>query len=91
MPIIERFVPVILAADGSITEAADHLVATRPVRKPEDRFGVQPDDLDVLADSIETLWHLDGEKPSKTTDRIRAEALCGPGTIARRALARQAG
>ena len=71
---MERFVPVVLGSGGSITEAVDHLVATKLVRKLEDRFGVRPDDLDVLADSIETLWNLDGEKPSKTTDRIRAEA-----------------
>ena len=71
---MERFVPVVLGGGGSITEAVDHLVATKLVRKLEDRFGVRPDDLDVLADSIETLWNLDGEKPGKTTDRIRAEA-----------------
>ena len=71
---MERFVPVVLGGGGSITEAVDHLVATKLVRKLEDRFGVRPDDLDVLADSIETLWNLDGEKPGKTTGRIRAEA-----------------
>ena len=71
---MERFVPVVLGSGGSITEAVDHLVATKLVRKLEDRFGVRPDDLDGLADNIETLWNLDGEKPSKTTSRIRAEA-----------------
>jgi MoxR-like ATPase len=71
---IEHFVPVVLGGGGSITEAVDHLVATKLVRKLEDRFGVRPDDLDVLADSIETHWNLDDEKPGKTTGRIRAEA-----------------
>ena len=71
---MESFVPVVLGSGGSITEAVDHLVATKLVRKLENRFGVRPDDLDVLADSIETRWNLDGEKPGKTTDRIRAEA-----------------
>ncbi len=71
---MEHFVPVVLDGGGSITEAVDHLVATKLVRKLEDRFGVQSDRLDALADSIENLWNLDDEKPSKTTDRIRAEA-----------------
>lgn len=71
---IERFVPVVLDAGGSITEAVDHLVSTKVVRKLEDRFGVRPDDLERLADSIEFLWKLDKEDPVKTTSRIRAEA-----------------
>ena len=41
---VERFVPVVLGAGGSITEAVDHLVATKLVRKLEDRFGVRPDE-----------------------------------------------
>ena len=71
---MEHFVPVVLGGGGSITEAVDHLVATKLVRKLEDRFGVRPDDLDALADRGETLWNLDDEKPGKTTGRIRAEA-----------------
>lgn len=71
---VERFVPVVLDGGGSTTEAVDHLIATKLVRKLEDRFGVRPDDLDELADNIEILWNLDGEKPSKTTSRIRTEA-----------------
>ena len=71
---MEHFVPVVLGGGGSITEAVDHLVATKLVRKLEDRFGMRPDDLDALADSVETLWNLDDEKPGKTTGRIRAEA-----------------
>jgi hypothetical protein len=71
---LERFVPVVLEANGSITEAVDHLVATKLVRKLEDRFGVRPEDLDELADNIETLWDLDTEPPTKTAERIRKEA-----------------
>lgn len=72
---LERFVPVILDANGSFTEAVDHLVATKLVRKLEDRFGVRPEELDAFADKIETLWQrLDKEPPNKTTGRIRREA-----------------
>ena len=71
---IERFVPVVLDGGGSITEAVDHLVATKLVRKLEDRFGMRPEDLDQLADNIEMLWDLDAEDPKKSTARIRAEA-----------------
>lgn len=71
---IERFVPVVLDAGGSITEAVDHLVSTKVVRKLEDRFGVRPDDLERLADNIDSQWKLDKEEPVKTTSRIRAEA-----------------
>jgi hypothetical protein len=71
---VERFVPVVLDSGGSLTEAVDHLVATKLVRKLVDRFGVRPEDLDQLADDIETLWHLDGNEPSRTTSRIRTEA-----------------
>ena len=71
---VERFVPLVLDSGGSVTEAVDHLVATKLVRKLMDRFGVRPEDLDQLADNIETLWNLDGEEPAKTTSRIRTEA-----------------
>lgn len=71
---LERFVPVVVQAGGSITEAVDHLVATKLVRKLEDRFGVNPDDLDELANNIETLWDIDNESPEKTIERIRREA-----------------
>lgn len=71
---VDRFVPVVLQAGGSFTEALDHLVATKLVRKLEDRFGIRPDDLEQLADDIERLWKLDNESPKKTTERIRKEA-----------------
>lgn len=71
---LERFAPVVLYGGGSLTEAVDHLVATKLVRKLEDRFGLGPEDLDQLADNIEKLWKLEREKPEKSIKRIRAEA-----------------
>jgi hypothetical protein len=73
---IDSFVPVVLDAGGDLTEAADHLVATKLVRKLENRFGVRPEDLDALADSIEIQWlDLDtSHHPSKTLEALRSES-----------------
>jgi hypothetical protein len=72
---LDSFVPVVLAADGTLTEAVDHIVATKLVRKLQDRFGVHADQLETLAASIEHSWqHLGDGTPIKTTDRLRDEA-----------------
>lgn len=71
---LERFVPVALEANGSFTEAVDHFVATKLVRKLENRFDFKPDQLDELADKVESIWKLDDESPTKTPKRIREEA-----------------
>ena len=71
---VERFVPVVLASGGSLTEAVDHLVATKLARKLVDRFGVRADDLVDLAVNIEAPWNLDGGKPGKTLKKIHDEA-----------------
>jgi hypothetical protein len=71
---LERFLPVVLDAGGTATEAVDHLVATKLVRKLEDRFGVRAEDLNRLASNIENTWDLAGGQPVKTLARIRHEA-----------------
>ncbi|WP_159599059.1 AAA family ATPase [Agromyces humi] len=73
---IERFVPVVLAGEGDLTEAVDHLISTKLVRKLEDRFGVRPEDLESLADNIEIHWdQLErAGHPSKTLEGLHAEA-----------------
>lgn len=73
---IDWFVPVVLDAGGDLTEAADHLVATKLVRKLENRFGVRPEDLDALAENIELLWpDLDqSHNPKKTLEALRSES-----------------
>ncbi|MEU8080721.1 AAA family ATPase [Catellatospora citrea] len=73
---LDRFLPVVVEAGGTPTEALDHVVATKLVRKLEDRFGVQPDSLDRLADSIEQAWRKFDEvdSPTRTIDKIRKEA-----------------
>ncbi len=73
---IDRFVPVVLDSGGGITEAVDHLVATKLVRKLEDRFGIRPEQLERLADNIEIHWdELDkSASPDKTLAALRSEA-----------------
>ncbi|MEU8258365.1 AAA family ATPase [Micromonospora inaquosa] len=73
---LDRFLPVVVAAGGTPTEALDHVVATKLVRKLEDRFGVQPDNLDSLADRIDQAWRgFDSTNPpTKTIEKIRKEA-----------------
>ncbi|MER6000870.1 AAA family ATPase [Nonomuraea angiospora] len=73
---IDRFVPVVLDCGGDLTEAVDHLVATKLVRKLEDRFGVRPEDLEAVADRIELLWDQlqSSSCPSKTLEALRKES-----------------
>lgn len=73
---IDRFVPVVLDGGGDLTEAVDHLVATKLVRKLEDRFGVRPEELDALAERIELLWDQlqSSSRPSKTLESLRNES-----------------
>jgi hypothetical protein len=70
------FVPVVVAAGGTLTEALDHIVATKLVRKLQDRFGVDADQLEILVSSIEQDWkQFDGGTPAKTTKKLRDEAV----------------
>ncbi|TYB39718.1 AAA domain-containing protein [Micromonospora sp. AP08] len=73
---LDRFLPVVVAAGGTPTEALDHVVATKLVRKLEDRFGVQPDSLDSLADRIDEAWRSFDRTspPTKTIEKVRKEA-----------------
>ncbi len=73
---IDRFVPVVLDSGGDITEAVDHLIATKLVRKLEDRFGIRPEQLERLADNIEVHWDQLQElaSPDKTLAALRGEA-----------------
>lgn len=73
---IDRFVPVVLDAGGELTEAVDHLVATKLVRKLEDRFGLRPEDLDALSENIELHWDQlqSNSRPSKTLNALRIES-----------------
>jgi hypothetical protein len=53
---INDYIPVVIAAGGSLTEATDHILATKILRKVRDRHDIQPGDLTELKETIETDW-----------------------------------
>ncbi len=69
---IERFVPVVVEAGGTIGEAMDHLLATKVFRKLRDRHDVQAGGLEDVKTKLEALWRdMDGspERSMKLLDR----------------------
>lgn len=68
---LKRFIPVVIAAGGTATEALDHLVATRLLRKVVDRFDIRPDDLEKLLSAIDASWNLDKGEPIKSIEKLQ--------------------
>lgn len=69
------FVPVVLAGGGTLTEAVDHVLSTKLLRKIRDRHDTRPEDLEALRIAVEEAWPLlrsDGE-PLKSKEIIRSE------------------
>ena len=50
------FVPVVVAAGGSVGEATDHILATKLLRKIRDRHDNRPEDIIALRDHVQTEW-----------------------------------
>jgi hypothetical protein len=50
------FVPVVVAAGGTVGEALDHILATKLLRKVRDRHDTRPADLDALRVQIAEAW-----------------------------------
>lgn len=55
---IIAFVPVVVAAGGTVGEATDHIMATKILRKLRDRHDTPIDDLKRLYEYIEVNWEL---------------------------------
>jgi hypothetical protein len=71
---MNHFIPVVLAAGGSLTEATDHILATKILRKIRDRHDIQAGDLRELQETIETYWSdLDSGKLEKSLAIIQEE------------------
>lgn len=69
------FVPVVLAGGGTLTEAVDHVLSTKLLRKIRDRHDTRPEDLEALRIAVEEAWprlHPEGE-PLKSKEIIRSE------------------
>ncbi|MGW5368407.1 AAA family ATPase [Streptomyces sp. NPDC004009] len=67
----ESFIPVVRAAGGEIGEAADHLLATKVLRKLQGRAEVHSTDLQALRSEIQTLWPQLCDR-TQPTDSLRA-------------------
>lgn len=70
-----NFVPVVIAAGGTMTEAVDHILATKLLRKIRDRHDTRPEDLEALRLAVEEAWPRLGSpgEPMKSNDIIRKE------------------
>lgn len=53
---LDRFVPVFLAAGGTVTEAVDHVIEAKIIRKVRDQFEITPDQLTELKDKLKAAW-----------------------------------
>lgn len=73
---LERFVPVVIAAGGTVAEAADHILATRLLRTLKNRHDNQGTHLTTLRDRILEKWPLLGGDPNpKKSDRLLRSEL----------------
>lgn len=73
---MENYVPVVIAAGGSIGEATDHIVATKLLRKIRDRHDNRPDDIIALRDLLKSEWTtLDKNNGPEKSMRVLGEEL----------------
>lgn len=72
---IERYVPVVIAAGGTIGEAADHVLAMRLLRKLKNRHNNRPEHLDDLKAIVERKWEElgRGARPAKSIRVLDSE------------------
>lgn len=72
---IESFVPVIIEAGGSLGEAADHLVATKLLRKLSGRFDLNASQLKEFQERIKQAWDKfdKSNPPEKCEDLLNRE------------------
>ena len=68
---LNQFVPVVISSGGTATEALDHVVATRLIRKVVDRFDIRVEDLELLLLSVQSGWELDGLDPVVTVGKLK--------------------
>jgi hypothetical protein len=71
---INDYIPVLIAAGGSLTEATDDILATKILRKVRDRHDIQLGDMTELKETIETYWsELDAGSPVKSFKIMESE------------------
>jgi hypothetical protein len=72
---IKRFVPVMIAAGGSVAEAADHILTTKVLRPIRHRHDNRPEHLDTLTRLLREEWvAVDGRgRPDRSLALIEEE------------------
>jgi len=72
---IQSYAPVVIEAGGTLTEAMDHLITTKILRKVTGRFEFSLKDFEDLQSHIETLWQTIQPlgKPERSLAAITAE------------------
>jgi hypothetical protein len=73
---IESYLPVVIEAGGSTGEAADHIFATKILRKIRDRFDNRADDIKVLEEMLNASWsELDSKILPVRSQKILSDEL----------------
>jgi hypothetical protein len=72
---IERYVPVICEAGGTVGEAVDHLLATKVLRRVRDRYDVRTEGLERVKKHLESRWVETGATLSEDARPSRSLAL----------------
>lgn len=77
------FVPVIVAAGGSVSEATDHILATKVLRRLHNEFDVRPEALTELQRHLTRTWRQLGTgEPTQSMHSIgRVLQRLGVGTV----------
>lgn len=72
---VGRYVPVVVAAGGTVGEATDHILATKLLRKIRDRHDNRPEDIIALRERIQTCWSLLDKKhePRRSLGLLKQE------------------
>ena len=72
---MERYVPVVVAAGGTVGEATDHMLAMRLLRKLENRHDNRPERVEALKQRIRESWSALDEKsePTKSIELLDSE------------------
>ena len=72
---IRRYVPVVVAAGGSVGEATDHMLAMRLLRKLKNRHDNRPEHLEALRQRIKESWPELGKsgQPTKSFELLDSE------------------
>lgn len=71
---VERFVPIVKEAGGTVGEAVDHLLQTKVFRKLRDRHDVHKNALKDVSKCLESTWPASFEdKPSRSLDLLERE------------------